>query len=66
MANDTYTVAQAAKRLRVSTGRIRQLIERGRLHPINEPAPLMLAADEVEHYQRGKPGRKPRELQGEL
>jgi hypothetical protein len=66
MVKETYTVAQAAKKLRVSTGRIRQLIERGRLHPINEPAPLMLAADEVEHYKRGKPGRKPRELQGEL
>ena len=61
MANDTYTVAQAAKKLRVSTGRIRQLISRGRLHPVNDPAPLMLAADEVDNYKRGMPGcpRKP-------
>jgi len=36
------------------------MIEVSRRIPVNEPAPLMLAADEVEHYQRGKPGRKPR------
>jgi hypothetical protein len=45
MDDKTYTVAQAAKKLHVSLTRIRQLIEAGRLHPINEPAPLMLAAD---------------------
>lgn len=55
--DNLLTTAQAAKRLGVNASRIRQLIAAGRIIATKAGRDWMIAAKELDGYERGKGGR---------
>ena len=60
MDNETLTTGQAAERLGVSVGRVRQMIQAGRLPATKFGNANVIRAADLKPLQDRKPGRPPK------
>jgi excisionase family DNA binding protein len=65
MSQDTYTPTEASKLLGVSTKRVRQLVDEGKLEGVPDSKPLRIKAESV-HNERESRGTKKPESSGLL